>query len=79
MPGLPVDSASDDITPPEQVFNREKYTLEGQRKQIEKKLAPGGHIGQFMGSRTLQQTWPTIVRWVHRSASMPTSRQVRFL
>jgi polyhydroxyalkanoate depolymerase len=54
---------SDDITTKEQVFSAE--TLVGTPKdRIEKKLAPGGHIGLFMGSRTLKETWPTIARWL---------------
>jgi poly(3-hydroxybutyrate) depolymerase len=57
--------ASDDITTSEQVFNAEKY-LGTPRDRIEKKLAPGGHIGLFMGSRTLQQTWPAIAHWIRR-------------
>ncbi len=54
---------SDDITTKEQVFAAEN--LVGTPKgRIEKKLAPGGHIGLFMGSRTLKETWPTIARWL---------------
>ena len=54
---------SDDITTKEQVFEAE--TLVGTPKgRIEKKLAPGGHIGPFMGSRTLKETWPAIGRWL---------------
>ena len=59
---------SDDITTSEQVFAAE--TLAGTPKgQIEKKLVPGGHIGLFMGSRTLKETWPTIARWLAVSGS----------
>jgi poly(3-hydroxybutyrate) depolymerase len=25
---------------------------------------PGGHIGLFMGSRTLKESWPEIARWI---------------
>jgi len=57
--------ASDDITTSEQVFNAENY-LGTPKEQIEKKLVPGGHIGLFMGSRTLQQTWPAIAHWIRR-------------
>jgi hypothetical protein len=32
--------------------------------RIQKKLVPGGHIGLFMGSRTLEETWPEIARWI---------------
>jgi polyhydroxyalkanoate depolymerase len=54
---------SDDITTKEQVFEAEK--LFGTPKdEIAKKLVPGGHIGLFMGSRTLNETWPAIARWI---------------
>ena len=56
---------SDDITTREQVFNTEQ--LVGTPKhQIVKKLAPGGHIGLFMGSHTLRDTWPKIGAWIKR-------------
>jgi poly(3-hydroxyalkanoate) synthetase len=54
---------SDDITTKEQVFEAEKY-LGTAKDKIEKKLVPGGHIGLFMGSRTLKETWPSIARWI---------------
>jgi poly(3-hydroxybutyrate) depolymerase len=25
---------------------------------------PGGHIGLFMGNRTLKTSWPVIARWI---------------
>ncbi len=56
---------SDDITTKEQVFNAEE--LVGTPKHaIVKKLAPGGHIGLFMGSHTLQHVWPEIGAWIKR-------------
>ena len=59
---------SDDITTKEQVFEAEN--LVGTSKdRIEKKLVPGGHIGLFMGSRTLKETWPTIALWLTHSGS----------
>ncbi len=54
---------SDDITAKEQVFDAEKY-LGTPKNKIEKKLVPGGHIGLFMGSRTLTEVWPSIARWI---------------
>ena len=54
---------SDDITSREQVFDTEKY-LGTPKERIEKKLVPGGHIGLFMGSRTLKETWPLVARWI---------------
>jgi poly(3-hydroxybutyrate) depolymerase len=56
---------SDDVTTKEQVFNTEE--LVGTPKhEIVKKLVPGGHIGLFMGSRTLQHVWPEIGAWIKR-------------
>ena len=54
---------SDDITAKEQVFGAEN--LVGTPKhEIVKKLVPGGHIGLFMGSHTLQHVWPEIGAWI---------------
>lgn len=55
--------ADDDITTPDQVFNAEN--LVGTPKElIRKELAPGGHIGLFMGSKTLKQQWARISAWL---------------
>ncbi len=54
---------SDDITTREQVFDAEKYLGTSQDK-MRKQLVPGGHIGLFMGSRTLAEAWPGIARWI---------------
>ncbi len=62
---------SDDITTKEQVFDAEKY-LGTPNGKIEKKLVPGGHIGLFMGARTLHEAWPAIARWI--VAATPTGR-----
>jgi len=56
---------ADDITPKEQVFDAEKY-LGTRKEQIVETLAPGGHIGLFMGTETLAQTWPAIAEWIGR-------------
>ena len=54
---------ADDITPKEQVFAAER--LFGTPKaQIAKALAPGGHVGLFMGAKTLHSRWPEIARWI---------------
>ena len=56
----------DDITTPGQVFNAERlFGTPGER--ITKALAPGGHIGLFMGTRTLNDYWPIIARWIAES------------
>jgi poly(3-hydroxybutyrate) depolymerase len=54
---------ADDITTSEQVFNAEKL-LGTRQEEIKRQLVPGGHIGLFMGSRTLKETWPGIARWI---------------
>ncbi len=54
---------TDDITTKEQVFNAENL-LGTPKSKIEKKLVPGGHIGLFMGARTLKEAWPAIAHWL---------------
>lgn len=53
----------DDITPPEQVFNAEEY-MGTEKKEIQKDLADGGHIGLFTGHKPLEENWPQIVVWI---------------
>jgi poly(3-hydroxybutyrate) depolymerase len=55
--------ADDDITTKEQVFDAERY-LGTSAAHVTKTLVPGGHIGLFMGARTLHDHWPAIARWV---------------
>jgi polyhydroxyalkanoate depolymerase len=62
--------AADDITTKEQVFNAAR--LVGARKErIVQKLAPGGHIGLFMGTHTLADVWPEIGRWIKQQDERP--------
>ncbi len=55
--------SEDDITTKEQVFDAASY-LGTPKEKIIKKLAAGGHIGLFMGTRTLTECWPDIARWI---------------
>lgn len=55
--------ADDDITTKEQVFNAANY-LGTPANHMVKTLVPGGHIGLFMGARTLNDYWPSIARWI---------------
>lgn len=55
--------SEDDITTKEQVFDAEKY-LGTPKSEIVKRLAPGRHIGLFMGSKTLRECWPDIACWI---------------
>jgi len=54
---------SDDITTPEQVMGAKNY-VGTPKDRIVEKIAPGGHIGLFMGARTLKETWPEVARWI---------------
>jgi len=55
--------ASDDITTPEQVLEAAKY-LGTPKSRIVRETVPGGHIGLFMGARTLKEHWPQIANWM---------------
>jgi poly(3-hydroxyalkanoate) synthetase len=59
---------TDDITTPEQVFAAANLVATP-AASIERKIAPGGHIGLFMGERTLRETWPIIGRWLGTMAT----------
>ena len=54
---------ADDITPREQVFAAE-HLVGTAKGKIAKALAPGGHIGLFMGAKTLRENWTAIARWI---------------
>jgi polyhydroxyalkanoate depolymerase len=56
---------ADDITPREQVFAAE-HLVGTPKARIAKALAPGGHIGLFMGAKTLRENWTEIARWIVR-------------
>ena len=55
--------SADDITTPEQVLDAAKY-LGTSPDKIMRQTAPGGHIGLFMGVRTLKDYWPPIAQWI---------------
>ncbi len=55
--------ANDDITAQEQVFAAQ--TLCGTpARDVQHRTVPGGHVGLFMGARTLREVWPSIGRWL---------------
>ncbi len=55
--------ASDDITTLEQVLDTAKY-LGTPKNRIVQETVAGGHIGLFMGARTLKEHWPHIAHWI---------------
>jgi len=59
---------SDDITPSPQVFAAEAK-LGTPKDKIAKKLVPGGHIGLFMGSKTLKNFWPEVASWIKQESA----------
>ncbi|MCY0146361.1 alpha/beta fold hydrolase [Hoeflea sp. G2-23] len=62
-PAYLLAGAEDDITTREQVFAAADL-LGTPQTDIVKQLVPGGHIGLFMGSRTLKDVWPGIAEWI---------------
>jgi poly(3-hydroxyalkanoate) synthetase len=62
--------AADDITTPEQVLGAAKY-LGTAKDRIVQETVPGGHIGLFMGARTLTEYWPQIARWIAAQEALP--------
>jgi poly(3-hydroxyalkanoate) synthetase len=62
-PAYLLAGAADDITPAAQVFAGERV-LGGPLHRVRKALVPGGHIGLFMGHRTLKTAWPEIAAWI---------------
>lgn len=57
---------ADDITTKEQVFAARDLIGTAPDK-ITQSLVPGGHIGLFMGSRTLDEAWPLIATWLRQN------------
>jgi polyhydroxyalkanoate depolymerase len=55
--------AADDITAPEQVLAAANY-IGTPKDKIRQEIVPGGHIGLFMGARTLKEHWPQIAEWI---------------
>jgi poly(3-hydroxybutyrate) depolymerase len=56
---------ADDITTREQVFEAE-HLFGTPHSDIVRKMTPGGHIGLFMGTKTLTEAWPAIGHWMKR-------------
>jgi polyhydroxyalkanoate depolymerase len=54
---------TDDITTMEQVFDAADLVGTPQ-SAIVKRMTHGGHIGLFMGSKTLAEAWPAIAHWM---------------
>ncbi len=57
---------TDDITPREQVFAA-AHLCATPADRVSQRVVPGGHVGLFMGARTLKDAWPEIARWISAS------------
>lgn len=66
--------ANDDITPQEQVFAAESL-LGTDASLIRKDVAPGGHIGLFMGRNVLDTKWVQIAHWLTQAPAKPDPRR----
>lgn len=62
-PAYLLAGASDDITTPEQVLAA-AHLFGTPPERIVSETVPGGHVGLFMGARTLKTHWPVIARWI---------------
>lgn len=54
---------SDDITLHQQVYAAEQL-MGTPARDVTKRMVPGGHVGLFMGARTLAEAWPAIAAWI---------------
>ena len=62
-PAYLLAGSADDITTPEQVLGAANY-IGTTKDRIVQETVPGGHIGLFMGARTLKEHWPKIAKWI---------------
>ena len=53
----------DELVAPPQLFAAE-HLVGTAAQDVRKEVAPCRHVGLFIGKRTLQDVWPSIVRWM---------------
>lgn len=63
VPAYLLAGEDDDITTSQQVF-RARDLFGTDPGQVVTRLVPGGHIGLFMGRKTLADAWPDIAKWI---------------
>lgn len=63
MPLALLAGATDHITPPDQVFALAEYASTPEADVI-RRVAPGGHLGLFMGHEALSEHWPPLLERV---------------
>lgn len=63
VPVYLVAARDDEVVAPAQMFAAEGLIGTSPRN-VRKATAAGGHLGLFMGARTLDQIWPEVARWL---------------
>ena len=63
MPLFMLAARDDELAVPQQLFAAE-HLVSTSARNLHKAVASCRHVGLFMGKRTLEDVWPTIVRWI---------------
>jgi poly(3-hydroxybutyrate) depolymerase len=58
---------NDEVVAPEQIFATERL-VDCCHCSIAKAIAPGGHLGLFMGRQVLSTMWPDVARWLRQAS-----------
>lgn len=76
MPLYLMAGATDHITPPGQVFAVADFAATPP-SLVHREIAPGGHLGLFMGHQALREHWPPLLAKVFERSSTPAPRAGR--
>jgi poly(3-hydroxybutyrate) depolymerase len=63
LPMYLLAGSADEVVAPEQLLAVERL-VGTPPENIRREVAPSNHLGLFMGKRTLEEFWPSIVRWM---------------
>src|SRR6476659_8868401 len=63
LPMYLLAGSADEVVAPEQLLAVERL-VGTPPENIRREVAPSNHLGLFMGKRTLEEYWPSIVRWM---------------
>jgi len=66
-------ASDDELAAPQQVFAAE-HLVGTAAHNLRKAIAPCRHVGLFMGKGTLEDVWPSIVRWIREPPITVTER-----
>jgi len=72
-------ASDDELAAPQQVFAAE-HLVGTPAHNLRKAIAPCRHAGLFMGKRTLEDVWPSIVRWIREPPiTVPEPAEARMI